>query len=195
MSVYAEMFNNYKEIRERLKAPSNAVKDTGIDLRRHLIPVEPEQKKVLEPPPPVVIHMSFHIRYTKPNLGMIERAVLRHFLIAAKDLHGERRTQDLVYPRQIFFYLCRIVGGHSFPRIGHRGSEYRRLFRKRDHTTVMHGYRKISGLIERKNERVIADIEAISSSLRWVIETPTTSSSPQEETPTANSEVANVSEL
>ena len=41
-------------------------------------------------------------------------------------------------------YLCREVAGMSFPQIGAE-------FGNRDHSTVMHGYNKISKEIKEKN--------------------------------------------
>jgi hypothetical protein len=70
-----------------------------------------------------------------PMIGDIKRAACRYFDIDPIDLDSSRRTLKLVYPRQLVMYLAKKKTGKSLPEIG------RRL--KRDHTTVLHGVRKI----------------------------------------------------
>ena len=53
-----------------------------------------------------------------------------------KDLISSKRSNDIAYPRQIAMYLCREIANLSFPKIGDE-------FGKRDHSTVMHAYKKI----------------------------------------------------
>lgn len=67
-------------------------------------------------------------------------AILTHtssyFEVSMDDLIGPNRSQTLVQARQISMYLCREMTDLSLPKIG-------QLFGGRDHTTVMHAYRKI----------------------------------------------------
>ncbi|MCS4485129.1 chromosomal replication initiator protein DnaA [Gleimia sp. 6138-11-ORH1] len=55
------------------------------------------------------------------------------------------RSRNLVEARQIAMYLCRELTDLSLPKIGHN-------FGGRDHTTVMHAYRKIAKEINLKPE-------------------------------------------
>ena len=55
-----------------------------------------------------------------------------------------QEVKDIAFPRQIAMYLCREVAGMSFPQIGAD-------FGNRDHSTVMHGYNKISREMKEKN--------------------------------------------
>jgi chromosomal replication initiator protein len=59
-----------------------------------------------------------------------------YFIISIDDVIGPSRTQTLVNARQIAMYLCREMTDLSLPRIGQE-------FGGKDHTTVMHAYRKI----------------------------------------------------
>ena len=70
----------------------------------------------------------------------IQEIVSKYFNIDKKDLISTKKSNDIVYPRQIAMYLCRAVGQMSFPKIGEE-------FGKRDHTTVMHAVRKVEELI------------------------------------------------
>ena len=57
-------------------------------------------------------------------------------------LFAERRTKGIVKPRQIAMYLAKELTPRSLPDIG-------RQIGGRDHTTVLHGVRKIDALIKR----------------------------------------------
>jgi len=81
----------------------------------------------------------------------IQEVVSKYFNINKKDLKSSKRSNDIVYPRQIAMYLCREVAGMSFPKIGNE-------FGKRDHSTVMHGYNKIEKeLLENNNTKLIVE--------------------------------------
>ncbi|MCY3578938.1 MAG: chromosomal replication initiator protein DnaA [bacterium] len=56
------------------------------------------------------------------------------------DLQGRRRTQPLATHRQIAMYMCRELTRLSLPKIG-------KLFGGRDHTTILHGIKRIERLI------------------------------------------------
>jgi chromosomal replication initiator protein len=82
-------------------------------------------------------------------------AVSRYYNIEHKDLIGQGRKKELVWPRQISIYLMRKEINYSYPTIGAE-------LGGRDHTTAMHGYNKILDEVENKeNERVIQEIESI----------------------------------
>ncbi|KAK0332698.1 hypothetical protein LTR94_023851 [Friedmanniomyces endolithicus] len=66
-----------------------------------------------------------------------------HFGLTHQDLTGPMRPNRIARPRQIAMYLMRNYCPHlSYPHIG-------RLLGGRDHTTVLHGVRKIEDLITR----------------------------------------------
>ena len=70
------------------------------------------------------------------SIDYIQEMVCKYFNITLKDLKSTQRSNDIAFPRQIGMYLCRTLTNESFPKIGE-------AFGKRDHTTVMHGYKKI----------------------------------------------------
>lgn len=92
------------------------------------------------------------------------RGQLRHILLTAAEYFGldaeliisERRTYDLTLARQIIMYLCTTTTTRSFPEIAKS--------LHRDHSTVLHGNRKIEALVSSNDMTVIRylnDIKAI----------------------------------
>ncbi len=81
----------------------------------------------------------------------IKETVAKYFSINKDDLSGNKRSNDIAYPRQIAMYLCREVANMSYPQIGID-------FGGRDHSTVMHGCKKIEKEIkEKSNTKSIVD--------------------------------------
>ena len=74
----------------------------------------------------------------------IKETVAKYFNVNKDDLAGDKRSNDITFPRQIAMYLCREVANLSFPKIGAD-------FGNRDHSTVMHAYKKIEKEIKDKN--------------------------------------------
>ena len=79
------------------------------------------------------------------SIEYIQEMICKYFNITIKDLKSSQRSNDIAFPRQIGMYLCRILTNESFPKIGE-------AFGKRDHTTVMHGYKKIEQEIKQNPE-------------------------------------------
>lgn len=67
----------------------------------------------------------------------VQRVVAEYFSLTVEDLRSERRTQTVVFPRQVAMYLSRELTDLSLPQIG-------RSFGGRDHTTIHYGYDKIA---------------------------------------------------
>ena len=81
----------------------------------------------------------------------IQEVVAKYFNVDKKDLVSTKKSNDIVYPRQIAMYLCRNVANLSFPKIGTD-------FGKKDHTTVMHACTKIEKEIKQNtNTKLIVD--------------------------------------
>ena len=74
------------------------------------------------------------------SIERIQELVSDRFGLSLEELCGERRSQNIVYPRQIAMYLSRELTDASLPKIG-------RQFGGRDHTTVIHATTKIAGMI------------------------------------------------
>lgn len=84
----------------------------------------------------------------KLTIEEIQRKVSEHFDIRLSDMLGPKRNRNLARPRQMAMWLCKQLTSRSLPEIG-------RKFGKRDHTTIMHGVRKIDEL--RQSDSQIAD--------------------------------------
>jgi chromosomal replication initiator protein len=79
----------------------------------------------------------------EPAVVSIERImelVCDRFSVSLGELTGDRRSQNIVYPRQVAMYLSRELTDSSLPKIG-------KHFGGRDHTTVIHATSKIARLI------------------------------------------------
>ena len=85
------------------------------------------------------------------SCDFIKETVAKYFSIDKDDLSGNKRSNDIAFPRQIAMYLCRKVANMSFPQIGTD-------FGGRDHSTVMHAYKKIEReMKEKSNTKLIVD--------------------------------------
>jgi len=71
----------------------------------------------------------------------IIQAVAQEFRVTVAELSGPRRSRNIVVPRQATMYLLREVCQLSFPQIGE-------LLGGRDHSTAIHGYEKISRVLD-----------------------------------------------
>ncbi|ARJ69694.1 chromosomal replication initiator protein DnaA [Paracoccus contaminans] len=80
----------------------------------------------------------------KVSVEEIQRKVAEHYNIRLSDLVGPKRVRTLARPRQIAMYLAKQMTSRSLPEIGRR-------FGGRDHTTIMHGVRKIEELCAADN--------------------------------------------
>jgi chromosomal replication initiator protein len=74
------------------------------------------------------------------SVEQIQNTVVERFGMTLQELTGDRRSQSIVYPRQVAMYLCRELTDSSLPKIGKK-------FGGRDHTTVIHATSKIAKLI------------------------------------------------
>lgn len=88
----------------------------------------------------------------------IQKTVADHFSLKQADLLSERRTRAVARPRQIAMWLCKQHTTRSYPDIGRR-------FGGRDHTTVLHGVRKVEELIG-QDDQIARDVETLTSKLR-----------------------------
>jgi len=88
----------------------------------------------------------------------IQKTVADHFSLKQADLLSERRTRAVARPRQIAMWLCKQHTTRSYPDIGRR-------FGGRDHTTVLHGVRKIAELMA-LDDQIARDVETLTRKLR-----------------------------
>jgi len=75
------------------------------------------------------------------SMDNIQRTVAEYYKIKVADLMSRRRNRSIARPRQVAMSLAKELTNHSLPEIGDS-------FGGRDHTTVLHGCRKIKELRE-----------------------------------------------
>ena len=75
------------------------------------------------------------------SIDNIQRIVAEYYKIKVADLLSKRRSRSVARPRQVAMALSKELTNHSLPEIGN-------AFGGRDHTTVLHGCRKIKELRE-----------------------------------------------
>jgi chromosomal replication initiator protein len=74
------------------------------------------------------------------SIKRIQETVSDRFGLSLAELCGDKRSQNIVYPRQVAMYLSRELTDSSLPKIG-------KEFGGRDHTTVIHATSKIARMI------------------------------------------------
>lgn len=78
--------------------------------------------------------------HVKPGFDTIVSAVGKHFNISADEIRGASRKAPVVHARHISIFITREITGDSWKHIGG-------LFGDRDHSSIIHGYQKISEMI------------------------------------------------
>ena len=78
------------------------------------------------------------------NIDSIKEKIVEYFQIRLSDLSSNRRSRNIVLPRQIAMYISRELTDLSLPEIG-------ASFGGKDHTTVMHACTKIKEKINSSN--------------------------------------------
>ncbi len=93
----------------------------------------------------------------KITVEEIQRKVSDHYNIRLSDLVGPKRLRSYARPRQIAMYLAKTLTNRSLPEIGRR-------FGGRDHTTVMHGVKRIEEL-KATDSQIAYDLELLRRAL------------------------------
>ncbi len=94
------------------------------------------------------------------SVEAIMAEVARQFGCHVNDLRGDKRSQDIAYPRQIAMYLARDLTDLSLPQIGER-------FGSRHHTTVIYAVQKVERQLKDGHDRQLHElIRAISNRVK-----------------------------
>jgi len=145
MSAVDDMLRRYKEIRQRLMFPPNAVPDTGINLKRHREPIQAQELPAPElsapillnpsPPPPPIVE--------PPTSGVTFSSTLsvtaKEFGLSTSQIRARSRIQKIVFPRQVAIYLAAKQEKWSMCQIA--------CYLNLDHTTILYAQRKIASKI------------------------------------------------
>jgi len=70
------------------------------------------------------------------SVEMVQKEVAVYYSMNVGDLKTKKRNKNVVLPRQVAMYLARKLTTHSLPEIG-------AAFGGKDHTTVLHAYKKV----------------------------------------------------
>lgn len=165
----AECMRRHKDF--RAKIARQAIPDTGISCPSAsakiplVVLIEPDvtawvekQKEIPLPPPKEPwFHIIEEIGDTGISIPEIQRAVAKDYNIQLKYMLSQRRQASIVLPRQVAMYLAKEMTPATLPSIG-------RKFGDRDHTTIMHGVRKIARLCA-EDAVLCARIEAIKTQI------------------------------
>ena len=116
-------------------------KDIDIDIAKEAL------KDIVSPNSPA--------RITPEN---IINVVCDHYSLSIEDIKSPKRNKELSHPRQMIMYLCRSMTNATYKEIAS-------LLGGRDHSTIMHGERTITDLIE-KDESTRRTIETIINKLK-----------------------------
>jgi hypothetical protein len=139
-------------IEPKIEVPTNGYDQAWIE----------RQKKIPMPAKPAwfsVVADLGPLEPRRPRIEEIQIAVAKHYGVKRLDILSDRRTANVVRPRQMAMYLCKELTMRSLPEIGRR-------FGGRDHTTVLHAVRKIAHLATLATNYVASDIETIRAELR-----------------------------
>jgi chromosomal replication initiator protein len=93
----------------------------------------------------------------KITVEEIQRKVSEHYNIRLSDMIGPKRMRSYARPRQVAMYLSKLLTSRSLPEIGRR-------FGGRDHTTVMHGVKRIEDL-QIQDGQIAEDLEMLRRTL------------------------------
>ncbi|WP_109465672.1 chromosomal replication initiator protein DnaA [Albibacillus kandeliae] len=89
----------------------------------------------------------------KITVEEIQRKVAEYYNIRLSDIIGPKRLRAYARPRQVAMYLCKHHTSRSLPEIGRR-------FGGRDHTTIMHGVKRIEEL-KASDGQIAEDVEML----------------------------------
>ena len=131
--LFAQYFNN-RNIRELKGAFETLITQAAISGRLESIDVEFTNKAIKD----------FIINTEKIVLSIkyIQEFIADYFKIKLEHLVSQKRNKQYAHPRQIAMYLAREIINESYPQISY-------AFGKKDHTTALHAYEKISREMEK----------------------------------------------
>lgn len=93
----------------------------------------------------------------KVTVEEIQKRVAAHYLIKLGDMMSSKRTKQVTVPRQVAMYLTKVLTTMSLPEIG-------KSFGGRDHTTILHAFRKVQSDIN-KDPSLAEDIRLLTTIL------------------------------
>lgn len=134
--LFAQYFNK-RNIRELKGAFETLITQAAITNRLETIDVEFTNKAIKD----FIIHTEKIVL----SIKYIQEFIADYFKIKLEHLVSQKRNKQYAHPRQIAMYLARELINESYPQISF-------AFGKKDHTTALHAYEKISREIEKDQD-------------------------------------------
>ena len=102
---------------------------------------------------PIDIHLANEIveRYyanlvvAKPSFDQIITSVSKHYRVGGEEIIGISRKAHIAQARHVAIYITREILGDSWKQIG-------AMFGNKDHTSMMHGYKKVRQMMNQSRE-------------------------------------------
>ncbi len=92
-----------------------------------------------------ILKELFKVNHQIVSVENIQKSTAQYYNVKLSELLGKSRKRSIVRPRQMAMFLSKELTDKSYPEIGE-------LFGGRDHTTVLHAYRKINDLLKQESE-------------------------------------------
>lgn len=93
-----------------------------------------------------------------PTLDEIKRTCMDVYRISKTDIESSSKVRTICHPRQVAMYLSRVMTDKSFPQIA-------TAYKKKDHTTVLHAYRKIKKALDKGDRDISDEIERVKNAV------------------------------
>jgi len=92
-----------------------------------------------------ILKELFKVNHQIVSLENIQKATAQYYNVKLSELLGKSRKRSIVRPRQLAMFLAKDLTDKSYPEIGES-------FGGRDHTTVLHAYKKMSELLAENSD-------------------------------------------
>ncbi|WP_410174825.1 chromosomal replication initiator protein DnaA [Marinicella marina] len=92
-----------------------------------------------------ILKELFKVNHQIVSVENIQKTTAQYYNVKLSELLGKSRKRSIVRPRQLAMYLAKELTDKSYPEIGE-------LFGGRDHTTVLHAYRKFTELLTENSD-------------------------------------------
>lgn len=93
-----------------------------------------------------------------PSLDDIKRTCMDVYRISKTDIESASKVRTICHPRQVAMYLSRVMTDKSFPQIAS-------AYKKKDHTTVLHAYRKIKKALDKGDRDICDEIDRVKNAV------------------------------
>ena len=92
-----------------------------------------------------ILKELFKVNHQIVSVENIQKTTAQYYNVKLSELLGKSRKRSIVRPRQLAMYLAKDLTDKSYPEIGES-------FGGRDHTTVLHAYKKMNELLSENND-------------------------------------------